>query len=89
MTIGSSSKDVFERARQPEVRPSPFICLDVYKSVLLNSFSPVKTIYPRVSTKPLPNDAKSPLPVDVCRPKTVLFKLPNNGCFVPERNPKI
>ena len=34
MTIGSSSKDVFERARQPEVRPSPFLyaltCTNLY-----------------------------------------------------------
>ena len=34
-------------------------------------------IYPSVSTKPLPNDAKSPLPVDVRRSKTLLLKLPN------------
>ena len=39
-------------------------------------FSLIKTIYQRVSTKPLPNDAKSPLPVDVRRSKTPLLKLP-------------
>ena len=33
-------------------------------------------IYPRVSTKPLPNDAKGPLPVDVRHSKTLLLKLP-------------
>ena len=33
-------------------------------------------IYPRVSTKPLLNDAKSQLPVDVRRSKTLLQKLP-------------
>lgn len=27
--------------------------------------------------KPLPKNAKSPLPVDVCRSKTSLLKLPN------------
>ena len=48
---------------------SLFTCLDAKKFVLLSFFSPIKTIYPRVSTKPLPNDAKSPLPVDVRRPK--------------------
>ena len=42
-----------------------FICLDANKFVLQNFFSLIKTIYPRVSTKPLANDAKSPLPVDV------------------------
>ena len=33
-------------------------------------------IYLRVLTKPQPNDAKSPLPVDVRRSKTLLLKLP-------------
>ena len=37
----------------------------------------MKRIYPRVSNKPLPNDAKGPLPVDVCRSTTLLLKLPN------------
>ena len=46
---------------------SLFICLDANKFVLLSFFSLLKTIYPRVSTKPLPNDAKSPLPVNVRR----------------------
>ena len=55
---------------------SLFICLDANKFVLLNFFSLIKTIDLRVSTKPLPNDAKSPLPVDVRRSKTLLLKLP-------------
>ena len=37
-----------------------------------------QTIYLRVLTKPLPNDAKSPLLVDVRRSKTLLLKLTNN-----------
>ena len=53
-----------------------FICLDVNKLVLLSFFSLLKTIYPRVSTKSFPSDAKSPLPVDVRRSKTLLLKLP-------------
>ena len=57
---------------------SLFICLDANKFVLLSFFSLIKTIYPRVSTKPLPNDAKSPLPVDVRRSKTLLLKLRND-----------
>jgi len=36
----------------------------------------MKRIYPRVSNKPLPNNAKGPLPVDVRRSTTLLLKLP-------------
>ena len=32
---------------------------------------------PEILNQPLPNDAKSPLPVDVRRSKTLLLKLPN------------
>jgi len=46
---------------------SLFICLEATKFVLLSFFSLIKTIYLRVWTKPLPNDAKSPLPVDILR----------------------
>lgn len=69
-------------ARQPRLTStgseafSRFICLDTKKFVLLTFFAPIKTIYRRVWTKPLPNDAKSPLPVDVCRRKMLLLKLP-------------
>ena len=52
------------------------LSLDTTKFVLLSFFSPIKTIYPRVSTKPQPNAAKSPLPVDVRRSKSLLLKLP-------------
>ena len=55
---------------------SLFICLDANKFVLPRFFSLIKTIYLRVSIKPLPNDAKSPLPVDVRRSKTLLLNLP-------------
>ena len=41
-----------------------------------NFISLVKTIYPRVLTKPLLDDAKSPLLVDVRRSKTPLLKFP-------------
>ena len=37
----------------------------------------MKRIYPRVSNKPLPNNAKGPLPVDVRRSTTLLLKLPS------------
>ena len=75
--IGTLSKDVFEaRTSTGSEAFSLFICLDANKLVLLSFFSLLKTIYPRVSTKSFPSDAKSPLPVDVRRPKTLLLKLP-------------
>ena len=52
-----------------------FICLDANKFPLLSFFSLIKTIYLSVWTKPLPNDAKNPLPVDGHRSKTLLLKL--------------
>ena len=76
--IGTLSKDVFEQRKSTGSEAfSLFICVDAHKFVLLSFFSLIKTIYLRVSTKPLPNDAKSPLPVDVRRSKTLLLKLPN------------
>ena len=76
-TIGSLSRDVFERPTSTGSELfSLLVCLDANKFVLLSLFSPLKTIYSRVSTKPLPNDAKSSLPVDVRRSKTLLLKLP-------------
>ena len=77
--IGNLSKDVFEGRTSTGSEPfSLFISLDANKFVLLSFFSLVKTIYPRVSNKPLPNDAKGPLPVDVRRSTTLLLKLPIN-----------
>ena len=79
-TLGSLSKDVFERRTSTGSEAfSLFICLDTTKFVLLSFFSPMKTIYLRVSTKPQPNAAKSQLPVDVRRSKTLLLKLPIVG----------
>ena len=78
MQIGTLSKDVFKRRTSTGSEAfSLSICFDANKLVLLSFFSLLKTIYPRVSTKPLPNDAKSPLPADVRRSKTLLLKLPN------------
>ena len=65
LILESLSKDVFL-----------YICLDANKFVLLRFFSLMKRIYPRVSNKPLPNNAKGPLPVDVRRSTTLLLKLP-------------
>ena len=75
--LGSLSKDVFEGRTSTGSEPfSLFICLDANKFVLLSFFSLMKRIYPRVSNKPLPNDAKGSLPVDVRRSTTLLLKLP-------------
>ena len=72
--LGSLSKDVFERRTSTGSEAFfLFICLDANKFVFLTFFSLTKTSYPRVSTKPLPNDAKSPFPVDVRRSKTLLL----------------
>ena len=75
--LGNLSKDVFERRTSTGSEVfSLLICLDANKFVLLSFSSLIKTIYPRFSTEPLPNDAKSPVPVDVRRSKTLLLKLP-------------
>ena len=72
------SKDVFERRTSTGSEAFfLFICLEDIKFSLLTFFSLLKTIYPRVLTKPLPNDPKSPLPVDVRRSKRSLLKFPN------------
>ena len=79
LSIESLSKDVFEGRTSTGSEPfSLFICLDANKFVLLSFFSLMRRIYPRVSNKPLPNNAKGPLPVDVRRSTTLLLKLPNN-----------
>ena len=78
ITIANLSKDVFERRTLTGSGAFfLFICLDAIKFSLQTFFSLLKTIYPRVLTKPLLNDAKSPLPVDVRRSKTLLLKLPH------------
>ena len=72
------SKHVFQWCKSTGSETfSRFLCLDANKLSLLTFFSLSKTIYPRVLTKPLPNDAKRSLPVDVRRSKTLLLKLPN------------
>ena len=79
-SIGNLSKNVFEpRTSTGSEAFSLLICLDANKFVLLSFFSLIKTIYQRVSTEPLPNDAKSPLPVEVRRSKTLLLKLPKTA----------
>ena len=85
--LESLSKDVFERRMSIGSEAfSIFICLDAYKFVLPSLFSLIKTIYPRVLTKLLPNDAKSPLPVDFRRSKTILDKTKYHCCSLNQRN---
>ena len=75
-SLKSLSKDVFERRTSTGSGAfSLYMCIDSNKFVFQTFFSIIKTIYPRVSTKQLPNDAKSPLPVDIHRSKTLLLKL--------------
>ena len=54
---------------------SLFICLDANKFVLLSFFSLIKTIYPRVSTKPLPVDVRrsNTFLSDACQPEVRPF----------------
>ena len=55
---------------QPEVKPFPFyICRDATKCVLLSFFCLIESVCSKIWAKPLPKNAKSPLPVDVCGPK--------------------
>ena len=72
--LGSLSKDVFERPTSTGSEAFLlFICVNAKKFAFLSFFSLIKTFYPRVSTKPLPSDTKSPLPVAVRRSKTLLL----------------
>ena len=82
MHIGELSKDVFKGRTSTGSEPfSLFMCLDANKFVLLSFVSLTKRIYPRVSNKPLPSDAKGPFPVDVRRSTTLLLKLPIDTFF--------
>ena len=65
--FGNSSRSILS-IRELKQRSKAF-CLDANKFVLISFFSLITTIYPRVSTKPLPDDAKSPPPVDVVAQK--------------------
>ena len=62
---------------QREETTSPLcIYLDANKFGLSSVFTLLETICHRVRAKPLLNNAKSPLPVDECRSKSPLLKLP-------------
>ena len=76
-TLGSLSGDVFERRMSTGSEPfSLLINLDTTKFVLLSVFTLKETICPRIWSKSRPKSAKRPLPVDICRSKTSLLKLP-------------
>ena len=90
MTIGSLSEDAIERCTSTGSELfSLFICLDSNKFVLLSFFSLIKTIKPRVSTKPLPNDAKVHFRLASVAQKRYCLSSLIMVRFVPERNPKI
>ena len=59
--------------RQPEVNFSLFICLEATTIVLLGVFTLKETFGPKVCSKSLRNSAKSLLPIDVLRSKTLLL----------------
>ena len=56
-----------------------FTCLDATKFVLLSVFTPIETICYKICSNSRPKIAKSSLPVDVRRSKTLLFKLPSDS----------
>ena len=62
---------------------SLFICVDANKFALLSFFC-----LPESFNQSLSSDAKSPLPVDVRRSKTLLLKLPNEK-LEPKRKTEI
>ena len=70
-----STTAIFWGTDSPYIHSCSLLCLDANKFVLLSFFSLVRRIFPRVSNKPLPNNAKGPLPVDVRRLTTLLLKL--------------
>ena len=76
---GSLSKDIFERHTSIKIEDfSLLICLGTTKLVLVGgSFTLKETICSRMWAKPLPKNAKSPLPVEAHRSKPSLLKLPN------------
>ena len=77
------SSHVFEgRTSTGSERFSLFKCLDTTKSVLLSVFTLTETICPNICSKSRLKSAKSPLPVDVRRSKTLLLKLPNLSFYM-------
>ena len=76
--LGNLSKDVFEQRTltRSDALNSVLICLDSTTFLLLSVFTLKDTICPKILAKPLPKNAKSPLPVDVRRLKTSLRQLP-------------
>ena len=68
LTIGSLSKNVFERCTSTGSEPfSLLICLDTTKFVFLSVFSLIKMICPKIWSTSRPKFGISPHPVDVRR----------------------
>ena len=73
--VESVSKDIF--GRRTSTGSVPFFilqCLDATTFVLLNVFTRIQTISPKIWASSLPKSAKHPLPVEVSGSKTSLLK---------------
>ena len=78
--IGSLSEGVFERSTSTGSRAFyRLISVDATTFVSPCFVTLIQTICPKGLAITLPNNEKSPLPVDVRRSKTPLLKLPNEG----------
>ena len=83
MKLWRLSKGVFERPTSNGSESfSLIVCLDDTKFVLFIVFTLIETIWPKMWSKSLSKNAKSPLPVDVCHLKTSLLKKPWCGLSV-------
>ena len=77
LILGSLSSNVLGRRTSTGSELfSPLILLDTTNYVLLSVFTLIETTCPNVCSKSRLKSAKSPLPLDVCRSKTSLLKLP-------------
>ena len=65
------AKTFLSDVRQPEVRPFPFLYKFVVTKLLLSFVSLIENSQRRLGQKLPPNNAKSPLPVDVRCSKTL------------------
>ena len=76
--IGSLRKGEFKRRTWTGSKAFSFlICLHDIKFVLLSFLTLIGTIWLKIWAKPSSKNEKGWLPVDVCRSKTSLLKLPN------------
>ena len=78
LIIGSLRTGMFKQRTSTSSKAFSFlICLDNKKFVFLNFLTLIGTIWLKIWAKPSLKNEKGWLPVDVCRSKTLLLKLPN------------